>query len=339
MINTIQIIILLQGIFLLFVLLKNKEKYKKVQFWLLISCIVSVIFCAIGDDDYHLFIKDPNWFLFESSLFITFLFLFIFYYNSEIDQFHKRHYLFFVPNAIYFFIELFELITSKEPFYINFLEFFIELTFLSYLSIAIYRIFKEKFNTWLLYFLIPINIILSIDFFYDIFDISYSSNSILSIQYINFYFLLIVAVLFYFMTYFLINSSTNLLIKENIIKYKNSNLSIEKTKQYKIEIINIMESERLFLDKNLTIDIVAKKLKIPKRHISEILNIHMKTNFQDFVNNYRVNAFIYCLENKQYENYSLLGIANEVGFNSKSSFNATFKKFKGLTPSQFQKSL
>ena len=78
---------------------------------------------------------------------------------------------------------------------------------------------------------------------------------------------------------------------------------------------------------------------MPRQHISEVLNVHMNVSFQDFINEYRVNAFINCLQKEQYAHYTLFGIANEVGFNSKSSFNTTFKKIKGLTPSEFKKTL
>ena len=65
----------------------------------------------------------------------------------------------------------------------------------------------------------------------------------------------------------------------------------------------------------------------------------MNTSFQDFINQYRVEEFINRLENDQNDHFTLLAIATEVGFNSKSSFNATFKKFKGLTPTEYKKRL
>jgi len=65
----------------------------------------------------------------------------------------------------------------------------------------------------------------------------------------------------------------------------------------------------------------------------------MDVSFQDFINKYRVEEFIYRLRNGENDHFTLLGIANQVGFNSKSSFNATFKKFKGLTPTDYRKKL
>jgi len=65
----------------------------------------------------------------------------------------------------------------------------------------------------------------------------------------------------------------------------------------------------------------------------------MNTNFQDFVNGYRVEAFLERMGDANYSNFSLLGMANEVGFSSKSNFYATFKKHKGVTPTEYRKSL
>ncbi|WP_243846557.1 helix-turn-helix domain-containing protein [Wenyingzhuangia heitensis] len=86
-------------------------------------------------------------------------------------------------------------------------------------------------------------------------------------------------------------------------------------------------------------DQVSKKLNIPRQYISEILNIHMNISFQDFINQYRVDEFISRLKNNQNNHFTLLAIAMEVGFSSKSSFNSTFKKIKGLTPSEYKKTL
>ena len=100
-----------------------------------------------------------------------------------------------------------------------------------------------------------------------------------------------------------------------------------------------MRIDKLYLDAKLSIVDVSEKLNIPRQYISEVLNLHMDTNFQDFVNQYRVEAFIERLKNDQKNQFTLLGIATDVGFNSKSSFNAIFKKSKGLTPTAFKKSI
>jgi len=74
-------------------------------------------------------------------------------------------------------------------------------------------------------------------------------------------------------------------------------------------------------------------MEISPNQLSQIINQEAKVNFHDFVNNYRVEEFINrATTNKK---YSLLALALDSGFNSKSSFNTIFKKQKGVTPSQY----
>ena len=114
------------------------------------------------------------------------------------------------------------------------------------------------------------------------------------------------------------------------------NLKQAQIATYKSRIIEAMDQQKLYLDNNLSIHSFSNALQIPRQYISEVLNLYMDVSFQDFVNQYRVDAFVDCLQKEQYEHYTLFGIANEVGFNSKSTFNATFKKIKGLTPREFK---
>jgi len=105
----------------------------------------------------------------------------------------------------------------------------------------------------------------------------------------------------------------------------------------KKDLKRIMEDEKLYVNQKLTVNEVAQKLGISRQRLSEILNAHLNMRFQDLLNQYRVEAFINCLNKKEFEHYTLFGIATEVGFSSKSSFNAIFKKVKGLTPSGYKK--
>ena len=70
MLKIIQTIALLQGLFVLFI---NRKDYKETTFWLLFGSLIYIL----GDDDNNLFVEQTDWFLIESSLFLTFLFLFV----------------------------------------------------------------------------------------------------------------------------------------------------------------------------------------------------------------------------------------------------------------------
>jgi len=337
MLKTIQIIALIQGLFLIFVLLKKRNTYKKVTFWLFLGSIISVIFFLIGDDYNNLFSDEVDWFLFDNSLFITFLFLFFRYFKSEKLVFEKKDYLFFIPNITYFIIEFIEVLNPIESFFIEISELLIEFTFLFYLMFILYNFFKAKSKFWILYFIIPIVLIMSINYVNDLtellgFDIAIEKKA-------NSYLVLVIAFLFYFITFYIISKPKEFLPIAKIKEYKTSSLKPELIEDYKKRLIDSMEIDKLYENSKLSIHLLSEKLNIPRQYLSEVLNLHLNINFHDFINKYRVEAFAKKLENDQYNHFTLFGIANEVGFNSKSSFNATFKKNKGLTPSQYKNSL
>ena len=97
-----------------------------------------------------------------------------------------------------------------------------------------------------------------------------------------------------------------------------------------------MASSKPFLNSNLTLQQLASDLTITPHILSQVINDQYNLNFFDFVNQYRVQEFREIVLNPKYENFSLLGIALECGFNSKTAFNRIFKKSTGLTPSQFK---
>lgn len=104
------------------------------------------------------------------------------------------------------------------------------------------------------------------------------------------------------------------------------------------KLLHLMETEKPYLDPNLHIDQLAEKICIPGYQLSQLLNKKLSRNFFDFVNEYRINAAKSLLSGPEKKSKSILQIAYEVGFNSRSSFNSAFKKFTGASPSQFKKS-
>lgn len=340
MLKTIQIIAIVQGLFVLYVLLMNRKDYKKITFWLLFGSLISVLFYLVGDDENNIFVQNADWFLFDSSLFVTFLFLFFRYYKSGKEKFAKLDYIFFVPNIVYFIIEGIEIIMVNEHLLVEIFEIFSELTFVLYLSLIVYSIVTVKKKHWIIYFAIPIVILFALSSINDILKaFGFSEWPFFNDQNANTYLLLVVAFLFYFIMFKLLDKNKDVLPKTETSKYKNSNLNEKQIAKYKFDLINSMEKDKLYLNGKLSIHDVSEKLNIPRQYISEVLNEHMETSFHDFINQYRVEEFINRLKNDQNDHFTLLAIATEVGFNSKSSFNAIFKKFKGLTPKEFKKNL
>ncbi len=119
-------------------------------------------------------------------------------------------------------------------------------------------------------------------------------------------------------------------------KYKGSNLSAEESKEILQKLELKMKRELLFARQNLGISDLAVEMEVSKHRLSQVINAQLGTNFYDFVNRYRVEEFKERLNDPRYEHLTMLGIALECGFSSKSSFNQVFKRFEGVTPSQFK---
>lgn len=341
MLKILQVITLLQGLFLLVALMANRRKYQKPTFWLLIGSIISILFYVVGDDENGFFIENRDWFFFDSSLFITFFLLFVLYFVSQNKTFRAKHLLFFLPNLFYFIIEIYENFSPAEDvFFIEILELLVELSFLGYLLFSVHAILKAKRQKWMVYFIIPLAVIMGFALFNEILSwLGIGGISYFSDPANNTFTLIVIAFLFYFMVWKLVVAPSEIIPLFQIKKYKTSGLNENLIDEYTKKIVGYMEDENGFMDGGLSLTSLAQKLEIPKQYISEILNTHMNTNFQDFVNGYRINAFIEKLNDSKYSNYSLLGIANDVGFSSKSNFYATFKKHKGVTPTEYRKSI
>ena len=97
-----------------------------------------------------------------------------------------------------------------------------------------------------------------------------------------------------------------------------------------------METDKLYLNSDLTLRELAEKLSISPHNLSEILNTRLNQSFYDFINRYRVEEVKRRLADNDSDKYSLIAIAFDSGFNSKSSFNTIFKKQTGSTPSQYR---
>ncbi len=99
----------------------------------------------------------------------------------------------------------------------------------------------------------------------------------------------------------------------------------------------IMRTEKLYTDPEFDLDMLAKRLGISVFQTSQLLNQTMKTGFYELVNSYRVEEVKRHLAANDDRHFTLLAIAFESGFNSKSTFNRIFKDFTGKTPGEFSK--
>ena len=121
-----------------------------------------------------------------------------------------------------------------------------------------------------------------------------------------------------------------------IRKYETSSLTGERAARGLNTLLHALEVDRAYLDPDLTLTSLAARLRMPVSHLSQIINERLHQNFTDLINHYRVNEAKRRIADPAWRHYTLLAIAEEVGFRSKSSFNAVFKKHTQVTPSQFR---
>lgn len=100
---------------------------------------------------------------------------------------------------------------------------------------------------------------------------------------------------------------------------------------------SLLVGEKRFLDPTFSAEALAEELQISKSHLSRIFNNEIQIPFSDYINTLRVEEAKKHLQNPEFSNYTLVAIGLEAGFNSKTTFNTTFKKITGQTPSEFKK--
>lgn len=119
--------------------------------------------------------------------------------------------------------------------------------------------------------------------------------------------------------------------------YAKSSIENGEVMHLKERLNNLMKDREPYLNRALKMVEIAANLNISEHKLSQLLNVHLGTNFFDFVNKYRVNKARLLLKDPAFDKYTIETIARECGFNSKSTFNEAFKKIEGITPSAFKK--
>ncbi len=125
---------------------------------------------------------------------------------------------------------------------------------------------------------------------------------------------------------------------KQIIKYK-SVLNPTEKKQLQ-ELANklelLMQNDKLYKNPDLSLGSLSEALGVKSYLTTKCLNLIVKQKFSDYVNRYRIEELKTLLKSPENENYTLLSLAFEAGFNSKASFNRAVKKLTGQSPSQLK---
>jgi ligand-binding sensor domain-containing protein/AraC-like DNA-binding protein len=118
-------------------------------------------------------------------------------------------------------------------------------------------------------------------------------------------------------------------------KEKYTNLTQEEADKHLATFLDMMKSKKLYMEPSLDIKTVALEMDISPRNLSEVINRELQQRFSNLINQYRVEEAKVRIRKMDKKEVNILNIAFDVGFNSKSSFNAIFKKYENLTPSQY----
>ncbi len=106
--------------------------------------------------------------------------------------------------------------------------------------------------------------------------------------------------------------------------------------ELKIKLLQEMNVQKPYLDPELNLPHLARLMGLTVHEMSELINMGFGENFAQFVNRYRVEEGKRLLLSDDHAHLSMVGIAFETGFNSKTAFNTTFKKMTGVSPTEFR---
>lgn len=122
-------------------------------------------------------------------------------------------------------------------------------------------------------------------------------------------------------------------------KYQKSGLRTNSSENLHRDLSVLMSTEKFFRESELSLSDLAKRLNTQPNYLSQVINEREGKNFYDYVNTLRIEEFLRLVASPESRKYTLLGLAQECGFNSKSSFNRYFKKVTGKSPSEFMQTI
>ncbi len=292
----------------------------------------------------------------------TFLYLSVYHFVNAPNKFIKKHYLLFIPFAIAaLFWAVLNSVDSNHLFVENnyeMIDLFSGTTILIFSAIVFYHVLKMLIRhkkevlefhankqgvhlNWLyhLIFIFPLLLII-----YFIFELSSEENYVVTFS--N-------GVLFIILFYsgfhivqqreiFDVTPTDNL--PEEDVSLSKSDIEKEELvdKKLALEIAQkldeLMKEEKPFLDKNLSLTTLSKKLNTSTHILSFVINKQYDVNFYTYINKFRIAYCKSLLIDPKKQYLSMEGVASESGFGSKSTFNTLFKKQTGMTPTQFKTS-
>lgn len=122
-------------------------------------------------------------------------------------------------------------------------------------------------------------------------------------------------------------------------KYQSSSLKQKDLEKYYLLLAQYMSEHKPYLQADLSLRGLAQKVNIHPNHLSQLLNEKMGKNFSEYINSFRLETFKTKAKDPANQHLTILGLAFDSGFNSKTVFNTYFKKETAMTPKAWMKSL
>ncbi|MEZ5105627.1 MAG: helix-turn-helix domain-containing protein [Draconibacterium sp.] len=126
---------------------------------------------------------------------------------------------------------------------------------------------------------------------------------------------------------------------KNESKYDRSAMSKDEIEKIRKLIFNYLKERKPYLNSEYNLQMMVTDLNISRQKLSQVINLGEQKNFYQLINEFRIEEVKTRMTTPGFEHYTLLGIAFECGFNSKTSFNRIFKEITGLTPSEYKSSV
>lgn len=291
--------------------------------------------------------------------------LFYFYAQSVIDpafRWKKVYWIHFIPYLLQLFINL-PLLMADKTFWLSFIHTFLagegqirltekvvfaiqDLQLLTYLVFAVRWIQSAKKNMGNAQYIISVSAritwLTELTWCFSLFLFIVCSAYVLVLingkynPVTNYLYTLITSGIIYFIAYKLV-LNPELISPDFARKYRAYMQFIgEDGERYLQKLKSLMNETKIFTNPDLKLSLLADQLGLPSHQVSKLINEKFGKSFNDYVNEYRVAEFIRRMNEGENKSYTIYGIALEVGFNSKSSFNTAFKKITGKTPSDYK---
>ncbi len=352
---------------ILFILFKEKKKEPSKKILISIFILFFFVFLFFYSYIHAIKLLFIATFIFQDAVVVLIgplLFLYvkcIFSNSKTLLKKNRIHFLFPLIYIVIISIPSLILILTKHPLfkYIASLETFISLAItysLIYCLIALqllltlqksikhhYSNIDDKDLKWVKLLLIGSIIIISIDLMTTLYELFFGV-----IQW-NIGYLTVVPMVFFisYLGYYGISQS-KILLPEFLVNTITTNNKPEQKElkkifdhqemtSLKLELINIIENKKPYLIEDLTLNQLATLIPTTDKKLSTLLNQFMKISFYDYINSHRVAEVKKMIHDPISNKYTLLAIAYECGFKSKTSFNRIFKKTTGYSPSAYKK--